>query len=86
MFSMQVSASPISTVLSSNKVNCNQNLLQRVQTLGLPPQSKTDPMVTGQNLHMQFSLVMGTENCGIKKPHLYRYGFELQFAFIVFIS
>lgn len=85
-FSMQVSASPINTALSNNKVNCNQNLLQRVQTLGLPLCSKTDPVVTGQNLHMEFSLVMGTENSVIKRTHLCRYGLEFQFVFLVFIN
>lgn len=43
-------------------------------------------MVTRQNLHMELSLVMGTENNGIKEPHFYRYGLELQFVFLVFIS
>lgn len=57
-----MSASVINTELSNNQIKCFQNWLQRVQTLGLPLWSRTDPMVTGQNLHMTFSLIMGTKN------------------------
>lgn len=85
VFSRQVSASPNSSVLSNNKVNCNLNLLQRVQTLGLPPRSKPDPIVSGQICTYSF-LRLQTRKTGIKRTHLYTYDVELKCIFIVSIS